>query len=60
MQNELRVNQNPRRKQKIEALIKLYEENIKLVDSKNLISKKLHVEVDYTKWFFIKFLYCFS
>jgi hypothetical protein len=31
-----------------------------LVDSKNLISKKLHVEVDYTKWFFIKFLYCFS
>lgn len=49
MQNELRVNQNPRRKQKIEALIKLYEENIKLVDSKNLISRKLHVEVDYTK-----------
>jgi hypothetical protein len=60
MQNELRVNQNPRRKQKIEALIKLYEENIKLVDSKNLISRKLHVEVDYTKWFFINFLYCLS
>jgi len=43
MHNELRVTQNPWRKQKIEALIKLYEENIKLVESKNLIRKKLHV-----------------
>lgn len=24
-----------------------------MVESKNLISKKLHFEVDYTKWFFI-------
>lgn len=49
LQNELKIMQNDRRKQKIESIIKMYETNIKLVDSKNLLSKKLHFEVDFGK-----------
>ena len=42
LNNDLKGAQNDRRKNRIEQFIKIYENNINLIENKNLISKKLH------------------
>lgn len=42
LQNELNIGYNDKRREKIQSIIRMYEGNIKQVDNKNLLSKKLH------------------
>lgn len=49
LKNSFIASNSDKRKDKIKQIIKVYEENIKLVENKNLISRKLHFDIDYTK-----------
>lgn len=49
LQNSYINTNSEKRKDKIKQIIQVYEDNIKLVENKNLISRRLHFDVDYTK-----------